>query len=157
MQTKKSNIDVKVKRTMTSMMIGSLIYNIVLLVLSLIILVIYCKSKNIGYSDAIKFILKNILCIIIGFICSLISIYFMTVSVIKAVDFGDEKFAKRHLVISSLIRLLGFCIILVLIINEKVFGLVGGLLFVLAVLGVKVGTYLSPIVEKNMHSMHMKE
>ena len=157
MQTKKSNIDVKVKRTMTSMMIGSSLFNLLLLALSVIIFVIYCWSKNISNSYTIKFILKNILCILIGYICSLIAIYSMTMSVVKAVDFGDEKFAKRHLVISSLVRLFVFCIILILIINEKVFGFVGGMMFVLAVLGVKVGTYLSPTIEKYVQSMYMKE
>ena len=74
----------------------------------------------------------------------------MTMSVTKAMDANDEKFAKGHMVIASLIRLLSFCIILIIVINEKTFGIVGGIIFLLAALGVKVGAYLTPILEKKL-------
>ena len=72
----------------------------------------------------------------------------MTVSITKSVDANDDAFAKRHMVISSLVRLAAFVIILIIIINEKFFGVVGGIIFLAAALGVKVGAYATPLIER---------
>jgi uncharacterized membrane protein len=72
----------------------------------------------------------------------------MATSLAKAVSANDEKYAKSHIALMSVIRLIAFCIILIIVINEKTFGLTGGIMFALATLGVKVGAYLVPVIEK---------
>lgn len=150
MQTKKTRIDDRVRRTMKSMILGSSIYVLCLLIISTIAYIIYCNFKSIAFADVLNRIIKNVICICIGYLYSIFSIYSMTMSVTKAMDANDEKFAKGHMVIASLIRLLSFCIILIIVINEKTFGIVGGIIFLLAALGVKVGAYLTPILEKKL-------
>ena len=141
-------IDSKLKRTLKCMIIGSLLYNIVLLVVSIIIFVIFCKSKNLSGNDTLVFIVKNEVCVLLGFICSVVGLYSMATSLAKAVSANDEKYAKSHIALMSVIRLIAFCIILIIVINEKTFGLTGGIMFALATLGVKVGAYLVPVIEK---------
>ncbi len=150
MQTKKNSIDDGVRRTMKCMMIGSSIYNIVLLVVSTIVFILSCNLKNIASKEIIVMAIKNVICVILGYICSLLAIYSMTISVSKSVESNDEKFAKRHLLFSRITRILVFCILFVLIINKNSFGLIGGLLFVLAVFGVKIGAYLAPVIDKGV-------
>lgn len=147
---KKNNIDAKVRRTMKCMMIGSSIYNVALLVLVVIFTIIYCKIKNISNAKLITYLAKYFLSILIGYAYSIFCIYSMTVSITNSVDSNDDAFAKRHMIISTLVRLISFCIILVLLINEKVFGTVGGIMFLVASLGVKVGAYLTPLIEKKL-------
>lgn len=130
------------------MIIGSLLYNIVLLVVSTIIFIVFCKSKNLSSNDTLIFVLKNEACVLIGFICSVVGLYSMAVSLSKAVSANDEKYAKSHIALMSMVRLVVFCIILIIVINEKTFGLTGGIMFALSVLGVKVGAYLVPMLEK---------
>lgn len=144
-------LDSKVKRTLKCMWIGTAIYNIVLLVLSSIIFLIYCKNKNFNSNDTITFIIKNAICILIGFICSVVGLYSMAASLSKAISANDEKYAKSHMVLMSVIRLIVFCIILIIVINERTFGLVGGIMFALATLGVKISAYLAPTIEKRMN------
>ena len=135
---------------MRCMIIGSSIYSLCLLLVVTIAFAIYFKVKNVAFAEALTRIIKNAICIVIGYLYSLLAIYSMTVSVTKAVDANDEKFARGHMVIASLVRLLSFCIILVIIINEKIFGVVGGIIFLLAALGVKVGAYMTPMLEKKL-------
>lgn len=143
-------LDSKVKRTLKCMMIGSLIYNVVLFIISLIIFLLICKSKNLSSSDTFTFILKNEACVLIGFICSIVGLYSMAVSLSKAISVNDEKYAKNHMVLMSTIRMIVFCIILVVVINERTFGIAGGVMFALAMLGVKVGAYMAPMIEKRV-------
>ena len=147
---KKNNIDDKVGRTMRCMLIGSSIYNISLLVIVIISTMIYCKVKDIANAQTLTYLIKNAFALVIGYVYSLFSIYSMTVSVVKSVDANDDAFARRHMVISSIVRLVAFVVILIIIINEKTFGVVGGMLFLLGALGVKVGAYLTPIIEKRL-------
>ena len=147
---KKNSIDDKVGRTMRCMMIGSSIYNLVLIIIIVISTMIYCRIKNISNAELITRLVKNILSWLIGYVYSIFSIYSMTISISKSVDANDDAFARRHMVISSLVRLVSFCIILILIINEKVFGTVGGIIFLVASLGVKVGAYLTPLLERKL-------
>ena len=145
---KKNNIDDKVGRTMKCMMIGSSFYNMALLIIVIISTIIYCKTNNIANAKTLNYLIKNILIVLIGYVYSLFAIYSMTVSITKSVDANDDAFAKRHMVISSLVRLAAFVIILIIIINEKVFGVVGGIIFLAAALGVKVGAYATPLIER---------
>lgn len=147
---KKINIDDKVGRTMKCMMIGSSFYNAALLIIVVISTIIYCKIKDISNAETISCLFKNVLSLVIGYIYSIFSIYSMTVSISKSVDANDDAFAKRHMVISSFVRLAAFVIILIIIINEKFFGVVGGIIFLLAALGVKVGAYLTPLLERKL-------
>lgn len=143
-------LDSKLKRTLKCMIIGSLIYNIVLLIVSCILFVVYYNSKNLSTSDTFIFVIKNEVCVLIGFIYSAIGMYSMAQSVSKAVSANDEKYAKNHVAIMSVVRLVTFCIILIIVINEKTFGLTGGIMFALATLGVKVSAYLAPVIEKKI-------
>lgn len=143
-------LDPKLKRTLKCMIIGTAIYNAVLLVVSVIISILFCKNKNLSNQETLIFIIKNVVCICIGFVCSAIGLYSMAVSLSKAVSANDEKYAKSHIALMSVIRLVAFCIMLIVIINEKVFGLVGGIMFALATLGVKISAYLAPVIEKKL-------
>lgn len=145
-------LDNKVKRTLKCMMIGSLIYNVVLLIVSLIIFILICKVKNLNSNDTLIFIVKNELCVLIGLVCSIIGLYSMAVSLSKAISANDEKYAKKHMVLMSTIRMIVFCIVLVIVINERTFGITGGIMFALAILSVKISAYLAPVIEKNIRS-----
>jgi len=145
-------LDNKVKRTLKCMMIGSLIYNVVLLIVSLIIFILVCKGKNLNSNDTLIFIVKNELCVLIGLVCSIIGLYSMAVSLSKAISANDEKYAKKHMVLMSTIRMIVFCIVLVIVINESTFGITGGIMFALATLSVKISAYLAPVIEKNIRS-----
>ena len=133
---------------MKCMMIGSSFYNVALLIIVIISTIIYCKTNNIANAKTSTYLIKNILIVLIGYVYSLFAIYSMTVSITKSVDANDDAFAKRHMVISSLVRLATFVIILIIIINEKFFGVVGGIIFLAAALGVKVGAYATPLIER---------
>ncbi len=145
-------LDNKVKRTLKCMMIGSLIYNVVLLIVSLIIFILICKVKNLNSNDTLIFIVKNELCVLIGLVCSIIGLYSMAISLSKAISANDEKYAKKHMVLMSTVRMIVFCIILVIVINERTFGITGGIMFALAILSVKISAYLAPVIEKNIRS-----
>lgn len=139
-------IDNKLKKTMKCMMIGMSVYNVVLIIVSVIVFIVFYRDKE----NALISILKNETCIVIGFVLSFFAIYSMTISLSKAINANDEKFAKRHVVINSILRLIAFCIIMIIIINEKAFGLVGGMMFALSIFGIKVGAYLAPIIDKKI-------
>ena len=141
-------LDDKVKRTLKCMMIGSLIYNIALLIVSTIVFIFISKYKNLNNNETLIYIIKNEVCVLIGFVCSIIGLYSMAVSLEKAISANDEKYAKNHVALMRTIRLIVFCILQIIIINEKVFGISGGIMFALAVLGIKAGAYLVPTVEK---------
>ena len=133
---------------MKCMMIASSFYNVALLIIVIISTIIYCKTNDVANADTITCLVKNILVLLIGYVYSIFAIYSMTVSITKSVDANDDAFAKRHMVISSLVRLAAFVIILIIIINEKFFGVVGGIIFLAAALGVKVGAYATPLIER---------
>lgn len=140
--------DSKVKRTLKCMMVGSLIYNIFLIIVSAIVFILISKNKNFNNNETLIYILKNEISVLIGFVCSIIGLYSMATSLEKAISSNDEKYAKNHIALMRTIRLIVFCILLIVIINENVFGISGGIMFALAVLGIKAGAYLVPIVEK---------
>ncbi len=133
---------------MKCMMIGSSFYNVALLIIVIISTIIYCKTNDVANDDTITCLVKNVLVLLVGYVYSIFAIYSMTVSITKSVDANDDAFAKRHMVISSLVRLAAFVIILIIIINEKIFGVVGGIIFLAAALGVKVGAYATPLIER---------
>ena len=138
----------KFKRTLKGLVIGTSIYNIVLLILSTIFFYLYYKNKNIP--DFHILIIKNELSLIIGYIISIIGIYSMATSLEKAVMSSDEKYAKKHVALMTTIRFIIFCIILLVIINKNIFGITGGIMYALAAFGIKVGAYLTPIIEKKL-------
>ena len=140
--------DSKVKRTLKCMMIGSLIYNIFLIIVSAIVFILILKNKNFNNNETLIYILKNEISVLIGFVCSIIGLYSMATSLEKAISSNDEKYAKNHIALMRTIRLIVFCILLIVIINENVFGISGGIMFALAVLGIKAGAYLVPTVEE---------
>lgn len=145
-------LDSKVKRTLKCMMIGSLIYNVVLFILSLFIFILISKNKNLSSNDTLIYIIKNELCVLIGLVCSIIGLYSMAASLSKAISANDEKYAKKHMVLMITVRMVLFCTILVIVINERTFGITGGIMFALAILGVKISAYLAPVIEKNIRS-----
>ena len=143
-------LDNKVKRTLKCMMIGSLIYNIFLIIVSAIVFILISKNKNFNNNETLIYIFKNEISVLIGFVCSIIGLYSMAASLSKAISSNDEKYAKNHIALMRTIRLIVFCVLLIVIINENVFGISGGIMFALAVLGIKAGAYLVPIVEKHL-------
>lgn len=132
------------------MMIGSLIYNIFLIIVSAIVFILISKNKNFNNNETLIYIFKNEISVLIGFVCSIIGLYSMAASLSKAISSNDEKYAKNHIALMRTIRLIVFCVLLIVIINENVFGISGGIMFALAVLGIKAGAYLVPIVEKHL-------
>lgn len=136
--------DAKVRKTFLSLLIGATIYNAILIIVSTIAFIMFSNDKSLMH------IIKNELCIIIGCVFCYLGIYFMTISLIKSLDSNDESFAKRHMAISSIIRSIVFCVAFVIISNKNVFGIVGGLLFALSVLGIKVGAYMAAFIEKRI-------
>ena len=141
-------LDDKVKKTLKCMIIGSTIYNVLLFIASLLIFLLFCKNNNLNNSSTFSFIAKNEICVLIGLICSIIGLYSMALSLSKAISSNDANYAKNHVTLMSIVRLLVFCVIFIIVINEKTFGLIGGIMFALATLGVKIGTYMVPIIEK---------
>lgn len=136
--------DAKVRKTLKCMLIGATIYNVLLIIVSAVALMIFSNDKSLIY------ILKNELCVMIGCVFCYLGIYFMAASLIKSLDSNDEAFAKRHMAISSIVRAVVFCLVLVIISNKNIFGIVGGLLFALSILGIKIGAYLAPFIEKKI-------
>lgn len=139
-------MDSKLKKTLKCMMIGDTIYNVILIIVSTIVFIIYYRTKANSHIS----IIKNEVCVIIGYIVSIIGLYSMAVSLNKAISANDEGYAKRHITLMSIIRLLIFCLILIIIINKNTFGIIGGIMYALATFGIKVGAYLAPIIEKKM-------
>ena len=139
-------MDDKLKKTLTCMMIGTSLYNLLLLILSTIFFTIYYKNAD----NSFTLILKNELCLILGYIISIIAIYSMALSITKVVNANDDAYAKKHMTIASVIRLIIFCIILIIVINKNVCGLSGGIMLLLSTLGIKIGAYLAPVIEKRV-------
>ena len=139
-------MDAKLKKTLTCMMIGTSLYNIILLILSIIFFIIYYKNTE----NSLILILKNEFCLILGYALSLIALYTMAKSITKVVDANDASFAKKHMTLMSSIRFIIFCVILIILINKNVCGISGGLMFALATFGIKIGAYLAPIIEKRI-------
>ena len=139
-------MDDKLKKTLTCMIIGSSLYNLLLLILSTIFFTIYYKNAD----NSFTLILKNELCLILGYIISIIAIYSMALSITKVVNANDEAYAKKHMTIASVIRLIIFCITLIIVINKNVCGLSGGIMLLLSTLGIKIGAYLAPVIEKRV-------
>lgn len=139
-------MDDKLKKTLTCMMIGTSLYNLLLLILSTIFFTIYYKNAD----NSFTLILKNELCLILGYIISIIAIYSMALSITKVVNANDDAYAKKHITIASVIRLIIFCIILIIVINKNVCGLSGGIMLLLSTLGIKIGAYLAPVIEKRV-------
>ena len=139
-------MDDKLKKTLTCMMIGTSLYNLLLLILSTIFFTIYYKNAD----NSFTLILKNELCLILGYIISIIAIYSMALSITKVVNANDDAYAKKHMTIASVIRLIIFCIILIIVINKNVCGFSGGIMLLLSTLGIKIGAYLAPVIEKRV-------
>lgn len=144
-------IDDKVKRTLRCMIIGSSLYNVLLFVIILLVTIIFYKDKNVHNEIILTQIFKNALTQMIGYIYSILSLYSMATSLSKSMSSNDDKFAKRHMIITSIMRLIAFSIIFIIIFNIKIFGIVGSMIFAAATLGIKVGAYLTPTIEKKIN------
>lgn len=144
-------IDDKVKRTLRCMIIGSSLYNMLLFVIILLVTIFFYRDKNVHNEIILTQIFKNALTQMIGYIYSILSLYSMATSLSKSMSSNDEKFAKRHMIITSIMRLIAFSIIFIIIFNIKIFGIVGSMIFAAATLGIKVGAYLTPTIEKKIN------
>lgn len=141
-------MDAKLKRTLKSMVIGTSIYNISLIIISTTTFYIYYTKNNVP--DFHILIIKNEISSIIGYIISIIGLYSMALSLEKAISSNDAKYAKNHMTLMSVIRLIVFCLILIILINKNVFGITGGIMYALSALGLKISAYLSPHIEKRL-------
>lgn len=144
-------IDDKVKRTLRCMIIGSSLYNMLLFVIILLVTIFFYKDKNVHNEIILTQIFKNALTQMIGYIYSILSLYSMATSLSKSMSSNDEKFAKRHMIITGIMRLIAFSITFIIIFNIKIFGIVGSMIFAAATLGIKVGAYLTPTIEKKIN------
>lgn len=141
-------MDRKVKRTLKLLIIGMAIYTLFLFVVSLVILIIYCYNHKVVAT--LSFIIKAECGCILGFIVGGLGVYNMAITLTKAIDSKDEKFTRAYVSKYSMIRLLMFCIILGVIISDYGLGLPAGIMFALATFGIKIGTYLVPILDKRI-------
>ena len=143
-------MDDKVKKTLKQIIVGSIVYNILLLLFLLAIFMIDCYNKNVDINSSffLHNIVKMLIGSIIGTLFSIVIITWMAISLNKALGSNDEKFAKNYIAKNSIFRNLLFCIILIIVINEKVLGFYGGMMFILGSFGTKIGAYLTPIIFK---------
>ncbi len=141
-------MDDKFRKTFKCIVIGTSIYNLFLIIFSTIVFIFYYKSKNIPNFTIT--IIKNEVSVIIGYIVSILGLYSIASSLKKSISSNDADYAKKHMTFMSIIRFVFFCIILIIIINKNVFGISGGLMYVLSVFGIKIGAYLSPQIEKHL-------
>ena len=140
-------LDIENKKTLKCMIIGSAIYNVLLIIISVLFFLFKSRDIDILEHERIVIIAKYEICVVIGFIVTLIFMYSMALAIEKAVSSNDEGFAKKHMVVVSMVRKIAFCILFVVIIKSKSFGLTGGILFALSALGIKVGAYLTPYIK----------
>lgn len=139
-------MDEKVKKTLKLMITGMAIYNVILLIISLVIFIIYCYNKKVD--NSFLFILKAEIGCVLGFVVGCIGLYNMAVTYNKAMDSKDEKFTRSYVIRYSIVRLIVFCVILGFIVSKRGLGLPAGIMFALSTFGIKVGTYMVPILEK---------
>ena len=130
-------IDKTIKNEIITISVGSLLFNVILLIFLLILF-----FTNILKIDIIYVTLG----ILIGFVISIIYTYHMAVSLNKSIDFPDEKSAQSYYTRQKLFRdviLLLFLVIISIFVNVTiaVFSLIG-------LFGVKFGAYFSPFVKK---------
>ena len=134
-------MDEKLKRTLKSMIVGMSIYNVILMILSVIVFMILYKNNENAYIA----IIKNEIGLVIGYIVSIIGIYSIAKSIVKVTSKQDEDFAKKYITFMSTIRFIVFVVI-----NKNVVGIEAGILYVLSVFGIKIGAYLAPTIEKKI-------
>lgn len=134
-------LDAKVKNTVKNMIIGSAIYNVVLLIIVAIASYLITKKFQV--------VLINIVGVVLGFAWSAINIYLIAVALDKALSANDTDYAKRHVTFITTLRMIIFCVILV-ILFKYILGFSGGILFAVATLGTKVGSYLAPIIDNKL-------
>ena len=140
-------MDEKLKRTLKCMIIGISIYNVILLIVSIIIFIIILHNKD----NIINAILKNEIGLVVGYIVSIIGVYSMAKSIVKVTSKNDDDFAKKYMTLMSTVRFIIFVVILVVIINKNVIGIEAGALYILLVFGIKIGAYLAPMIERSIY------
>ena len=132
-------IDKTIKNEIISIAIGSLLFNIIVLLFCLILF-----FTNLCKIDIIYITLG----LLIGFIVSIIYTYHMAVSLNKSIDFPDEKSAQSYYTKQKFLRD-GLVILFFIVISKfvnvtiAIFGLVG-------LFGVKVGAYFSPFIKNHI-------
>ena len=140
-------MDTKLKTTLKYMIIGLLLYNLVILVISIVSTIVYGYIKELQTNEILELIFKIVFGIIVGALWSVISLSLMALSIEKVATSQDEKYAKSFMSITSTGRLLVFCIILAIIINVKTLGFLSGIMFAVATFGIKIGAYMVPFIE----------
>ncbi len=130
-------IDKTIKNEILTISIGSLLFNVIVLIFLLIL-----YFTNLLKIDIIHITVG----LLIGFIISIIYTYHMGMSLNKSVDFPDEKSSQSYYTKQKLFRdsfLIIFFIVLCKFVDTTiaVFSLIG-------LFGVKFGAYISPIIKK---------
>lgn len=125
------------KKQIFTIIKGELIYNVIILILSLILY--FTKLVDID-------IISSATGLVIGFMVSIGYVYHMASSLNRAVDFVDAKASQRYYTTQKLIRDLVVLIIFVIVcrfvnVTVAIFGLI-------ALFGVKIGAYFSPLLGK---------
>ena len=116
--------------------IGSLIYDIVIIAILAIFVIIY-KLDNILFLGVILGSIWNIICIMhIGYVLE------------RSFDSHDDNYAKRFTMVQSVMRKIIFMVLVIIVV--KFFGPYTGIAMIVAVLGIKFGTFLYPILDKKI-------
>ncbi len=116
--------------------IGSLIYDIVIIAILAIFVIIY-KLDSILFLGVILGSIWNIICIMhIGYVLE------------RSFDSQDDNYAKRFTTIQSIMRKIIFMVLVIMVV--KFFGPYTGIAMIVAVLGIKFGTFLYPILDKKI-------
>ena len=128
--------DNEIRRNCHIIIVGSLIYDFLLVAILSIFVIIY-KLDPILYLGILIGSLWSILCILhIGYVLE------------RSLDARDESYAKRFTIAQSVLRKVILVVIVYLV--AKFLGPYTGIAVVVAVFGVKFGTYLHPILEKKI-------
>ena len=138
----------KLSKTEICMFIGAMIYDVLLLIISSIIVVFIALYEKILLKEIFITIIKNSVCIFLGFIFTILSIHSMKVTIDKALSSNDEKFAKWHTIKVGIIRKVIILIVFIIILN--VFDILYVLIFSLSLLGIKISAYIVPFVDKKI-------
>ena len=128
--------DNEISRNCRIIIVGSLIYDFLLVAILSIFVIIY-RLDPILYLGILIGSLWSILCILhIGYVLE------------RSLDARDESYAKRFTIAQSVLRKVILVVIVYLV--AKFLGPYTGIAVVVAVFGVKFGTYLHPILEKKI-------
>ena len=131
-------IDNNIKKDIKCIMIGSAIFCVICIMITLIIFALLKIDK--------MTLIYIVIGIAIGYIIGVLSSMHMARTIDAALYFQDEKQAKNHLLKNNSIRYIGFVVFVILI--SKFINPYMGLAIILGFYGIKIGAYMTPFIKK---------